>query len=513
MKKVLITALILSALLCTACSTGNNSSADNSTTSASSASEVSSASESSEAAVSVIKNDATTKWTSADRTFEFNTDGSGSITDNGAETSVPVSYEINGTEFTLKTGSEDNVEKATAEAKDDNTIVLKWSDGKEETLTLATGSAEAAVSVIKNNATTKWTSADRTFEFNTDGSGSITDNGAETSVPISYEINGTELTLKVGSEDNVEKATAEAKDDNTIVLKWSDGKEETLTLATNSAEAAISVIRNDATTKWTSADRTFEFNTDGSGSITDNGAETSVPVSYEINGTEFTLKIGSEDNVEKATAEAKDDNTIVLKWSDGKEETLTLATNSAEAAISVIRNDATTKWTSADRTFEFNTDGSGSITDNGAETSVPISYEINGTEFTLKVGSEDNVEKAAAEAKDDNTIVLKWSDGKEETLTLATNSAEAAISVIRNDATTKWTSTDRTFEFNTDGSGSITDNGAETSVPVSYEINGTEFTLKIGSEDNVEKATAEAKDDNTIVLKWSDGKEETLTLA
>lgn len=98
---------------------------------------MSSASESSEAAVSVIKNDATTKWTSADRTFEFNTDGSGSITDNGAETSVPISYEINGTEFTLKTGSEDNVEKATAEAKDDNTIVLKWSDGKEETLTLA----------------------------------------------------------------------------------------------------------------------------------------------------------------------------------------------------------------------------------------------------------------------------------------------------------------------------------------------------------------------------------------
>ena len=325
MKKVLITALILSALLCTACSTGNNSSADNSTTSASSASEVSSASESSEAAVSVIKNDATTKWTSADRTFEFNTDGSGSITDNGAETSVPISYEINGTEFTLKVGSEDNVEKAAAEAKDDNTIVLKWSDGKEETLTLATGSAEAAVSVIKNDATTKWTSADRTFEFNTDGSGSITDNGAETSVPISYEINGTELTLKVGSEDNVEKAAAEAKDDNTIVLKWSDGKEETLTLATGSAEAAVSVIKNDATTKWTSADRTFEFNTDGSGSITDNGAETSVPISYEINGTEFTLKVGSEDNVEKAAAEAKDDNTIVLKWSDGKEETLTLA--------------------------------------------------------------------------------------------------------------------------------------------------------------------------------------------
>ena len=137
MKKVLITALILSALLCTACSTGNNSSADNSTVSASSASEVSSASESSEAAVSVIKNDATTKWTSADRTFEFNTDGSGSITDNGAETSVPISYEINGTELTLKVGSEDNVEKAAAEAKDDNTIVLKWSDGKEETLTLA----------------------------------------------------------------------------------------------------------------------------------------------------------------------------------------------------------------------------------------------------------------------------------------------------------------------------------------------------------------------------------------
>lgn len=35
----------------------------------------------------------------------------------------------------------------------------------------------------------------------------------------------------MGSEDNVEKATAEVKDDNTIVLKWNDGKEETLTLA------------------------------------------------------------------------------------------------------------------------------------------------------------------------------------------------------------------------------------------------------------------------------------------
>lgn len=175
MKKILITALILSALLCTACGKSQNSSANSndsqsdtvSQSTESSAEEQSSESvsdsESSTDDESVVDNESSTddesvaddesstgnkspvislnagiffgEWVSDNRSYTFYIDGNGSVKDNNSDSEKDFTYKLSGDELTL-TYSDETAERASVEVIDEDNIIFKWESGNKEALKL-----------------------------------------------------------------------------------------------------------------------------------------------------------------------------------------------------------------------------------------------------------------------------------------------------------------------------------------------------------------------------------------
>ena len=160
--------------------------------------------------------------------------------------------------------------------------------------------------------------------------------------------------------------------------------------------------------------------------------------------------------------------------------------------------------------YVINKDGSGEVVhkDNGTGVAIEYKEKTDSNTVTVSFGSPDDTEDIAYEVPDEDTLILKYADGK--TYTLKRAEKEDNDDKGKTSLAGTWSDSSVTYVFREDGSGEITDNNKGIGTPFEYEVDGKNITFHMGSADDNTKATFSISG-NTLTINYADGNTDVVT--
>ncbi|MDE6849256.1 MAG: D-alanyl-D-alanine carboxypeptidase family protein [Ruminococcus sp.] len=146
-----------------------------------------------------------------------------------------------------------------------------------------------------------------------EGGGNYVDNSIGTGAAFAWEISGNNVTMHIGSSDNITNAVIEWTDENHFNLIWENGTTERFSPESAELPTGKYIAESEKGVRY------YNF-FDGGGNYVDSSTGTGSAFAWEINGNNVTVHIGAADNTINAVIEWTDENNFTLIWEDGTME-------------------------------------------------------------------------------------------------------------------------------------------------------------------------------------------------
>lgn len=249
-----------------------------------------------------------------------------------------------------------------------------------------------------------WESADRLFTFYDDTSGNVIDKSTQTGVGFEYGPDSNGLVFHLGTDANNTYTTAEAVNEQMVLLTWEDGTSETLCYLTGrdffGLRAGV----------WKSAENTYTFYNEISGNVINNETETGLAFSFEPSENGLMFHLGSAEDNSPAIVSIIDENTVELTWPDGSYETLTYS------PVTDFGGFKPGTWSSDSETYVFGSDGTGTLCPNGSTETIEISYAVCDNLIIFDSAELPAATTGALISADDNTVIIRFINNNVEIL-------------------------------------------------------------------------------------------------
>jgi gliding motility-associated-like protein len=352
--------------------------------------------------------------TALDKIYDGNTTANVTLTDN----------KITGDDVIVnKTATFNNKNIGTGKAVAVSGITLTGADAGNYTLTSATASGTASITV--RSLTISATASDKIYDGNTTANVILTDN----------KITGDEVTVnKTATFNNKNIGTGKAVAVSGISLTGTDAGNYTITSSTATGTASITV--RSLTISATVSDKVYDGNTSANVTLTDN----------KITGDDVTVnKTATFNNKNIGTGKAVAVSGISLTGTDAGNYTITSSTATGTASITV--RSLTISTTVSDKVYDGNTTANATLTDN----------KITGDDVTVnKTATFNNKNIGTSKAVTVSGISLTGTDAGNYSLTSSTATGTASITV--KSLTVSATASDKIYDGNTSANVTLTDN-------------------------------------------------------
>jgi filamentous hemagglutinin family protein len=366
------------------------------------------------------------------KTYDGNTGATGTVTLNGV-----VSGDAVGTTGTVLAFADKNA--GTGKTVNVSGTTLNGADAGNYTLTVP---ASVLADILKKALTGTVTANNKTYDGNTNATGTVTLNGVVSGDSVNGAATFTFSDKNAGTGKTVTVSGA--------MLNGTDAGNYTLTLP---ASVMADILKKAITGSVTANSKTYDGNTNGTGTVTLTGTIQGDDVG---GAAVFTF---SDKNA--GTGKTVNVSGTTLNGADAGNYTLTIP---ASVIADILKKALTGTVTANNKTYDGSTAGSGTVTLNGVVSGDSVNGAATFTFADKNAGTGKTVTVGGAS--------LSGADSGNYTVTLP---ASALADILKKALTGAVTANNKTYDGNTTGTGTVTLNGVVSGDSVGTA--GTTFTF------------------------------------